>query len=100
MIATRNLIAGAVIAGFLPTFAAADPPTYPAQTAARFSAIPKPSDPKGIWLLDTFTGALARCESGETNTLPACSLWAPGPSEQPRATHRYNPATGQIEPIK
>jgi hypothetical protein len=29
----------------------------------RFSALPIPSDPKSVWLLDTYTGALSRCES-------------------------------------
>jgi hypothetical protein len=42
---------------------------------ARYSAIPIPSEPQSIWLLDTYTGALARCEAATLDASPMCTPW-------------------------
>jgi hypothetical protein len=85
----RIILAFAFVLVITPAFAASDTP--------RFSALPVPSDPKSVWLLDTFTGALSRCESSDLQTIPACSPWAAAPGEQ--ATYRYDPQTQKLVPM-
>lgn len=64
---------------------------------ARFSAIPVPSEPQCIWLLDTYTGALSRCEAGTLDASPICTPWTAAQGEQ--ALYRYDPGTQKLIPM-
>ena len=63
----------------------------------RYSVTPIPGEPKGVWLLDTFTGSLSRCEFQDLKTVPVCSPWAAAPGEEAR--YRYDPQTDQFVPM-
>jgi hypothetical protein len=68
------------------------PPDHP-----RFTATPVPGDTNAVWLLDTFTGSLARCEGAGRDKMPVCSPWASAPGEEP--SYRYDPDTKKFIPM-
>lgn len=63
----------------------------------RFSGIPAPSNPNSIWLIDTFTGALSRCEARSLDAMPVCSPWASAPGAN--ASYRYDPTSKNLIPM-
>jgi hypothetical protein len=64
---------------------------------ARFSAIPVPSEPQSIWLLDTYTGAVSRCEASALDASPICTPWTAAQGTQ--ALYRYDPGTQKLVPM-
>jgi hypothetical protein len=64
---------------------------------ARFTALPVPSEPQSIWLLDTFTGAISRCEAATLETSPICTPWTAATGDQ--ALYRFDPETQKLIPI-
>jgi hypothetical protein len=83
----RRWIFGCVLVGLATPAIAGD---------ARFSAIPVPSEPQSIWLLDTYTGALSRCEAAALDTSPTCAPWTGAQGEQ--ALYLYDPETQKLIP--
>ena len=65
--------------------------------APRFSAVPVPADPKSIWLVDTQTGSLTRCEFQTVDTVPKCTPWATVPGESP--AYRWDAETKKLIPM-
>lgn len=72
-------------------------PTTPTFNSTRFSATVSPSDPKSIWLLDTYNGSLSRCEAQNLDVAPKCSPWAEAPGASPY--YRYDPETKKMVPM-
>jgi hypothetical protein len=94
----RSLTVFAFIALATPAFAASDAaPDMPHANNARFSAIPIPGDPKGIWLVDTFTGSLAHCEFLDADKEPKCTPWTPAPGDSP--FYRWDAETKNLIPM-
>jgi hypothetical protein len=65
--------------------------------AKGIQAIPFQSNPPGIWLFNTETGQLSRCESSNINQAPLCSPWSMAPGSSPQ--YRYDPKTGKLIPL-
>ena len=82
----------------LPALAASDVgPDTPHADNPRFSAIPIPGDPRGIWLIDTYTGALAHCEFQSAEKQPQCTPWALAPGDSP--FYRWDAETKKLIPM-
>jgi hypothetical protein len=94
----RSLIVFPFIALAIPAIAASDAaPDTPRADGTRFSAFPIPGDPKGIWLVDTYTGSVAHCEFLDADKEPKCTPWALAPGESP--SYRYDPETKKFIPM-
>jgi hypothetical protein len=94
----RSLIVFAFIALAMPAFGASDAaPDTPHIDNARFSAVPIPGDPKGIWLVDTYTGSLAHCEFLDADKEPKCTPWAVAPGDNP--FYRWDAETKKLIPM-
>jgi len=99
-----RLFVGVVAILVAPTFAIADPPIEDqnpkpllGSSGPRFQLFPIPADPKSVWLVDTYTGALSRCEAQSLDATHKCSPWAQVPGES--ATYRYDPETKKMIPM-
>ena len=68
----------------------------PPAAADSYTAIPVPGA-DSIWLFDSTTGSLARCEAADLNKAPVCSPWSMAPG--PNAQYRWDPKTQKIIPM-
>ena len=82
---------GCIVVALATPAAASDAPS------TKYWGFPVPSDPKSIWLMDTNTGSLSRCESIDLTTSPTCSPWAIPPGEN--AAYRYDPELQKLIPM-
>jgi hypothetical protein len=85
-----------VIAAIAAVIAATEATPALSAEPLRYTAVPS-SDPKSIWLLDTTSGSLSRCEAQDLKVVPVCSPWVAAPSTG--AVYRYDTKTKKLIPM-
>ena len=63
----------------------------------RYTVVPVPGSVNAVWLVDTFTGSLSRCEGAGTNKMPVCSPLASPSGSEP--FYQYDPVSKKLVPM-